>query len=140
MGVKSEAEFIVQIGGPYNQMPCTECSGGELSRDVDRYPDGLKNEMRSTTGITKYGDLNLKVPYDPANHDAIVENWPKWCGEAIDITVQPIKVCPEQTQDGKMQVWTGCIPLSLKLPDVKRGGNSTSYIELKFAPSGFKLA
>lgn len=140
MGVKNEAEFIVLIGGPYNQMAATEFSGGGLKREVDRYPDGLKNEMRATTGITQYDDITIKVPYDPATHDTIMENWSKWCGEPIDISAQPIKICPEQTQDGKMRVYTNCIPTNMNPPDVKRGGNNTAYLELKFAPSGFKIS
>lgn len=140
MTVKNEAEFIVLIGGPYNQMPATELTGGGLKRNVDRYPDGLKNEMKATTGITQYDTLTIKAPYDPDVHDMIMENWSKWCGEAIDISVQPIKICPEQQPDGKMRIYTGCIPSEMQPPEVKRGGNNTSYLELKFEPSGFKTA
>jgi hypothetical protein len=140
MSVKSEAEFIALIGGPYNQLPVTEVTGGGLKRSIDRYPDGTKNEMRAVTGITEYDSLTLKVPYDPAVHDKIMESWSKWCGEAIDISVQPIKVCPEKKADGKMRIYLGCIPSEMKPPEVKRGGNNTAYLELKFEPSGFKIA
>jgi hypothetical protein len=102
--------------------------------------DALKNEMGATTGITKYGELTLKVPYDPDLHDKIIDQWPKWCGEPIDISVQPIKVCPEQKPDGKMRVYLNCKPAGIKPPDMKRGGNATAYLELKFLPSGFKLS
>jgi hypothetical protein len=140
MSVKNEAEFLAFIGGPYNQMPVTEVTGGELSRDFEQYPDALKNEMGATTGITKYGEVTLKVPYDPDIHDKIIDQWPKWCGEPIDISVQPIKVCPEQKPDGKMRVYLNCKPSNIKPPDMKRGGNATAYLELKFLPSGFKLS
>ena len=140
MAVKSEAEFIALIGGPYNQLPVTEVTGGRLKRDIDKYPNGLTNDMGAITGITQYETLTLKVPYDPVVHDTVMDYWSKWCGEAIDITITPIKVCPEQAQDGKPRTYLRCIPSELAPPEMKRGGNTTAYLELKFEPNGMKMS
>lgn len=140
MAVKSDSQFVVLLGGPFNQMDCTEFKGGDLKRDVERYPKGLSDEMGHVVGITQYEDVTLRTPYDPDIHDPVIQKFLDYCGEAIDITVQPMKICPERTPDGKARIYTGCTPIKVMPPEVDRSSNKTAYLEMSFAVSGMKLS
>lgn len=140
MTVKNESQFSVLLGGPYNQADFTEFSGGSITRDIERYPRGLVDEMGVTPGIKQYEDITLRAPYDPEVHDAMIEKFTNYCGEAIDVVVTPMKVCPEKKPDGRSRIYTGCVPNSCSPPGVNRGpGSKTAMFELKFAVQGFKL-
>ncbi len=139
MAVKNESQFMVLLGGPLNQLDVTEASGGEVNRDVTRYPKGLSDEMGVTVGIVQYTDLTLRVPYDPAIHDNVIKTLMTLCQEVIDITITPIRVCPERQPDGQTRTYTGCVPTSIKPPNVNRGGNNTAMFEMTFAVQGMRI-
>jgi hypothetical protein len=84
-------------------------------------------------------DLTLKAPYDPDIHDAVYDKYKKYCGEAIDISVTPVKICPERSPDGKTETYSGCVPVKCKRPSVNRGGKATGMFEISFAVSSSKL-
>jgi hypothetical protein len=139
MTVKNEAQYTVLLGGPYNQLDFTEFDGGQPTREVQKYPLGLKDEMGSVVGLVAVSDITLRTPYDPSIHDEVMQTWLNYCGEPIDIVVQPMKVCPEMTEDGKQRVYTGCVPAALKPPGVKRGGSGVSMLEMTFAVQNMKI-
>lgn len=138
MTVKNESQFTVLLGGPYNQLDFTQFSGGGIKRDVERYPRGLTDEMGATVGITQYEDITLRAPYDPEIHDPVIEKFTRYCGEAIDVVVTPIRICPERAPDGRSRIYTGCIPTGCNPPEVNRGGSGTAMFTLTFAVQGFK--
>lgn len=140
MGVKNESQFIVLLGGLFNQIDFTHFSGGESTRPAERYPLGLEDRTGFTVGIEEISDITLKAPYDPAIHDEIYTKFKNYCGEAIEVTVTPIKICPQRTPDGKTETFTGCVPIKCKRPDVNRGGRSTAMFEITFAVSNSKLS
>ena len=140
MAVKNESQFTVLLGGPYNQADFTEFSGGEIKRDVERYPRGLVDEMGATPGIKQFTDITLRAPYDPDIHDPMIQLFTDYCGEPIDVVVTPIKICPERQVDGKSRVYTNCVPVGCNPPPVNRGGGKTAMFELQFAVQGFKLS
>ncbi|MDF5718196.1 MAG: hypothetical protein PUP93_31100 [Rhizonema sp. NSF051] len=140
MPAKNESEFIVQIGGPFNQLAVTEKSGGDGSREVSRYPDPLQDLDYITVGRRTYSNLTLRTPYDPNIHNDVLATIESYCGEAITVTVQAMTVCPESETDGSPIVYTGCVPVRWKPPDVKRGtGAGVSMLELEFAVNGMSI-
>lgn len=139
MAVKNESQFVVLISSWYKQLDFTEFSGGESSRPVERYPLGLEDKTGFTVGIEEISDITLKAPYDPDIHDELYAKYKTYCGEPIDITVTPIKICPQRTPDGKTESFTGCVPIKCKRPNVNRGGKATGMFEITFAVSNSKL-
>jgi hypothetical protein len=138
MAVKNESQFIVLMNWD-TQVDFTEFSGGESSRPVERYPLGLEDKTGFTVGIEEISDISLKAPYDPEIHDPLYDKYKTYCGEPIDITVTPVRICPERTPDGKTETFTGCVPVKCKRPSVNRGGKATGMFELSFAVSESKL-
>lgn len=140
MAVKSTGQGTVLLGGIFNQLPFTEFSGGELSRDTEDYPKGLTDDMGYVYGNMKYGDITLRSPYDPQIHNPITLKFLKYCGEPIDIVVQFYTVCPERTPDGSPHTYLNCTPVYCKpVPDVNRGEGGVARYEMRFKVGGYRI-
>lgn len=134
MPVQNESDFIVQIGGPFNQLAVTEKSGGEISKETSRYPDPIKDKSYFTTGRRVISDLVLRLPYDAALHEPMITTIEKTCSEPFSIVVQAVRNCPDVENYGPPVVYKGCVLSKVKRPDVKRGsGGAAAMLELEFA-------
>lgn len=134
MPIQNESDFIVQIGGPFLQLAVTEKSGGEVSRETAKYPDALRDKSYFTTGRRMISDLVLRLPYDAASHEILIEEIEKSCQDPFSIVVQAVKNCPDVENYGPPVVYKGCVLSKIKRPDVKRGsGSGVAMLELEFA-------
>lgn len=144
MAVKSDAEFLVLLTSTaIGQVGFTELEGGELERPVEDVPDSFKDETASVVGTAKYTQITLRVPYDPAVHDDFLSKAKAFClneGDDIQVSVQPVKTCPDQTPDGKARVYSGCIPSRIRFPGVKRGVSGAAIVEVVVHPKRMKFA
>jgi hypothetical protein len=140
MATKSEAQWVVYLGGLFKQVAVTEFSGGELTRAKDNYPKATTDDQGYVLGNLTYGDITIRDPYDPAKHDPMIEVFLNYCGQPIDIVAQALTVCPNRTNDGRRKIYPNCAPIYCSpVPNINRGGNTTARFELRFAPGGFKL-
>jgi hypothetical protein len=134
MPVQNESDFIVQIGGPFNQLAVTEKSGGEVSKEISKYPDPLKDKSYFTSGRRMISDLVLRLPYDASVHEPLIKELEKDCLNPFSIVVQAVRNCPDVENYGPPVIYKGCVLSKIKRPDVKRGGGgSTAMIEFEFA-------
>ena len=134
MPVQNESDFIVQIGGPFNQLAVTEKSGGEVSKEISKYPDPLKDKSHFTSGRRMISDLVLRLPYDASVHELLIKELEKGCLNPFSIVVQAVRNCPDVENYGPPVIYKGCVLSKIKRPDVKRGGGgSTAMIEFEFA-------
>jgi|GEM_PF-1402071 len=144
MAVKSEAEYLILVTSrALGQIGFTELDGGEIDRSVTEYADPQLDESGYAVGTAKYTPLILRVPYDPSKHDGFLSSIKTFCAgvnDDIQVTAQPIKICPDQTPDGKARIYSGCVPSKIKFPSIKRGTSGVSLIEVTLNPSRMKFA
>ena len=144
MAVKSEAEYLIFVTSRVlGQIGFTELDGGEIDRSVTEYADPQLDESGYAVGTAKYTPLFLRVPYDPSKHDGFLSSIKTFCAgvnDDIQVTAQPIKICPDQTPDGKARIYSGCVPSKIKFPTIKRGTSGVSLIEVTLNPSQMKFA
>ena len=144
MAVKSEAEYLILVTSrALGQIGFTELDGGEIDRSVTEYADPQLDESGYAVGTAKYTPLILRVPYDPSKHDGFLSSINTFCAgvnDDIQVTAQPIKICPDQTPDGKARIYSGCVPSKIKFPAIKRGTSGVSLIEVTLNPSRMKFA
>ena len=144
MAVKSEAEYLILVTSrKLGQIGFTELTGGDLSRSVTEYPDPQLDESGYSVGTAKYSPIQLMVPYDPAKHDGFLSDLKVFCvgdDDDIQVTVQPVKICPDQTPDGKARIYSGCVPSGVKFPTVKRGTSGVSMLEITLNPRRMKFS
>jgi hypothetical protein len=138
MAVKSEAEFLIFLTSrKLGQIGFTEMTGGDLDRSVEEYPDAEQDESGYIAGTAKYTPIELSVPYDPKKHDAFLAGLKSFCmdeGDDIQVVAQPIRVCPDQTADGKARSYSLCVPSSIKFPSIKRGTSGVSMLRCTLNP------
>jgi hypothetical protein len=139
MAVKSESNFLIICNWDSTQYAFTEMTGGESSRESEQYPLALIDGMDSVLGRDQVSNIVLRAPYDPEEHNEIYRKYKTYCQEAIEVTAQPITVCPETEPDGDPEVFLGCKPVRCKLPDKNRGSTTPAVFEVELSVRESKL-
>src|SRR6476619_5538655 len=117
MAVKAESDFIVLLTDNKGlNVAFTEFDGGDQTRSTEKYPDPLKDKSGYVLGTAEYGQITLRVPYDPKVHDNVIITLKKYCidkNNSLQVTVQPMAICPEQTPDGNARIYLDCLPATV---------------------------
>lgn len=142
MPVLTEAQFRVTlvIDGQAAQYYFTTKSGGEWSKESQKYPLGDRSEMKSIQGIPQVSDLTLGAPFDPEVHDDLSVALQKRCTELIQIVVESIRICPTEEVVGKRYTYQDCDPVGFTPPQVNRGGSAPATWEATFSAARLVIA
>jgi len=127
----SESHFTVNIAG-IKGMYFTKFSGVSYTVDTSVYADGQSHLKSTLTGMTKYDDVTLSVPYVSKLHDAgyaAIEEARKK-GTRLTVSVTPVSSIKDLTPAGKTDTLHGCQVVSCLRYAVDRGSANASELKL----------
>lgn len=132
-----KSQFIVQTD-IFPNASFTKFSGLDDQAQTITYADGVAYEKYYLVGMTQLQAMNITIPHDPENHDALINYHRENPCSTFTVTITPVRCNPNETVGSSLTL-LDCKMTQVQAFSVDRDENAMANIVLHFVADDYRL-